>query len=176
MTISAQKFREVVFQLLYSYDIGRATDEHMLDMLTKELEVTKKVVREAQARMQLILSHQDEIDTLIAKTSHAYAFERIQSVERNILRLGSFELLYERSIPSGIVMAEAMRLARKFSTKESASFVNAILNAIYKSSPGKQVDPAPLTQTALELSQSEKIAQEAALDKNQKKSKQIDES
>lgn len=166
MTVPAQKFREVVFQLLYSYDLGQASNDSMIDLLSKELAVTKNVVKEANARVQLILSHQDEIDALIAKTSHSYVFERIQSVERNILRIGVYELLFDKSIPPKIVFAEAIRLSRKFSTKESSTFVNAILDAIYKSLTGQSVNAKEIKQSSEDLEKIEKISHEASQKKN----------
>ena len=163
MSLPAQKFREIVFQMLYSYDTGRASDEHMVDLLSDELAVTKKSVREAQERVHLLLSHLEEIDALIAKTSHAYAFERIQSVERNILRLGVFELLFDPSIPEKVAIVEAMRLTRKFSTKEAASFVNAILDALLRIQKGQIIEEQQLQESAAELTLIEKISQEASL-------------
>lgn len=169
MSLPAQKFREIVFQMLYSYDMGRATDENMVELLCAELAVTKKSVKEAQARVHKILEHLNEIDELISKTSHSYAFERIQSVERNILRVSVFELLFDPSIPEKVAIVEAMRLARKFSTKESASFVNAILDVLYKSSQGQSVDEKQLQLSAEELELIEKISQEASLIKKEEK-------
>lgn len=163
MSLPAQKFREIVFQMLYSYDMGRATDENMVELLSGELCVTKKSVREAQARVRKILEHLENIDALITKTSHSYAFERIQSVERNILRMSVFELLFDPSIPEKVAIVEAMRLATKFSTKASASFVNAILDAIYKSSQGQSIDEKQLQLSVEELALIEKISQEASL-------------
>jgi transcription antitermination protein NusB len=163
MSLPAQKFREIVFQMLYSYDTGRASDEDMVVLLSDELAVTKKSVREAQEHVHLILSHLDEIDVLITKTSHAYAFERIQSVERNILRLGVFELLFDQSIPEKVAIVEAMRLTRKFSTKEAASFVNAILDALLRMQQGQIIEQQQLQESADELALIEKISQEASL-------------
>lgn len=163
MSLPAQKFREVVFQMLYSYDTGRATDDDMLELLSSELSVTKKSVREAQGRVRNILSHLDAIDASIAKTSQSYAFERIQTVERNILRLAVFEMLFDSSTPEKVAISEAMRLARKFSTKESASFINAILDALLKSSQGKPIEKKELQESAKVLNLIEEISQEAAL-------------
>lgn len=165
MSLPAQKFREIVFQMLYSYDMGRATDESMVDLLSGELSVTRKSVKEAQLRVHKILENLEDIDALITKTSHSYAFERIQSVERNILRMSVFELLFDPSIPDKVAIVEAMRLARKFSTKESASFVNAILDALYQSSKGQSIDEKQLQASVEELALIEKISQEASLHK-----------
>jgi transcription antitermination protein NusB len=112
--------------------------------------------------VHLLRSHLEEIDLMISNTSHSYAFERIQSVERNVLRLGVFELFFDPSIPPKVAIAEAMRLARKFGTKESAVFVNAILDTLYKQSIGDQVNKKQLQESAEELSQSEQIAHEAS--------------
>lgn len=165
MSLPAQKFREIVFQMLYSYDMGRATDENMIDLLCTELAVTKKSVKEAQVRVRLILQNLEEIDRLITKTSHSYAFERIQSVERNILRMSVFELLFDSLIPEKVAIVEAMRLARKFSTKESASFVNAILDALYQSSKGETINEKQLQLSVEELALIEKVSHEASLHK-----------
>lgn len=167
MAVPIQKFREIVFQILYSQDIARATDEHMIELLCNELAVTKKTVKEAINRVHQLRSHQEEIDKLIAKTSISYEFERIQSVERNILRLGVFEILHDDNIPTKVAIAEAMRLARKFSTKESSSFINAILDAIQKSQLGEKIDSTTLKVTAEELIQSEKTAHQASLEKKE---------
>jgi len=169
MALPVQKFREIVFQMLYSYDLGHPDDESILNLLSKELEVTKKAVKEVQARVHTIRSHLKEIDALITKASKSYEFERIQSVERNILRLGAFEILHDPAIPPKVAIAEALRLARKFSTKESATFINAVLDALYKSSQGEKVDAKLLAQSAEELAESEAAAHEAALQEKEKK-------
>lgn len=167
MSLPAQKFREVVFQMLYSYDTGRATDEDMLDLLSSELAVTKKSVREAQMRVHQLLSHLPEIDALISNTSQSYAFERIQTVERNILRLGIYEMVFDTAIPEKVAIAEAMRLARKFSTKESATFINAILDASLKARQGDVVEENKLQESAEELNLIEEVSKEAALRKTE---------
>lgn len=134
MSLPQQKFREIVFQMLFSIDMGQASEEDMLPLLMAELSVTKQSVRKAQERVRNLLTRQSEIDALIAKSSTSYSFERIQSVERNILRLGIFEMLYDDEVPPKVAIAEAVRLTRKFSTPESGHFVNAILDSIYKES------------------------------------------
>ena len=168
MTIPAQKFREIVFQLLYSRDIAQTSDEAMIELLTKELAVTKKAVCEAQERVQQILDNKEKIDSMIAKTSLAYTFERIQSVERNVLRIGVFELLFDDTIPPKVAISEALRLAKKFSTKEAALFVNAILDAIYQSSLGKAVDKTELNESSEKLEELEKFIKEVPLNTEEK--------
>lgn len=132
MAIPQKKFREVVFLLLYSYDLGPPDEKEQVKFIMDELEVTKQAVRKAHERMLEIVEKLPAIDVLITEKATSYEFERIQSVERNVLRLGVYELLFDETIPAKVALAEALRLAKKFGTPESASFVNAILDSIYK--------------------------------------------
>ena len=73
----------------------------------------------------------EEIDPMIQKVSNEYVLERIALVERNIIRLAIHEMLISKDVPPKVVIAEAIRLARKFATPEAANYVNAILDALY---------------------------------------------
>lgn len=174
MAVPQQKFREIVFQMLYSSDLGRASEEDMLPLLMEELSVPKQAVKIAQERVRNIFDKQKEIDKTIAKISTSYEFDRIQSVERNVLRLGVFELLYDDSIPPKVAIAEALRLARKFGSPESAAFVNAVLDHIYKASQGIKLDDSQVSQSMDRLIQSEEEAQQV-IGKHPKKSDEEDE-
>lgn len=134
MALPNQKFREIVFQLLYSYDMGKSDPEILVPMIMNELAVTKKSVLIAKDLVERLLQSLDAIDSKISQASEEYAFDRIQSVERNIMRLAIFEMLIDKSVPPKVAISEAIRLAKKFSTPESLSFVNAILDRIYKES------------------------------------------
>jgi N utilization substance protein B len=132
MTISQQKLREVVFHLLYSYDFAQNTAEEMIPFLMGYHAIPKKALYIAEEKKQAILSKLSEIDVLISETSLSYEFSRISRIEKNILRLGIFEIYFAEDIPDKVAISEAIRLARKFSTPEGATFVNAILDFIYK--------------------------------------------
>jgi N utilization substance protein B len=155
MALSPQKFREMVFQLLYSKDMGNSEEELMLELMMNELAISKRNVKLAQERVTQILDLLPTIDPKIASVSHSYDFDRIQAVTKNILRLGVFELLFDDAIPPKVAIAEAMRLARKFGTPESATFVNALLDQLYRASLGTQIDAAVLEQQSQLLIQSE---------------------
>jgi transcription antitermination protein NusB len=159
--LNPKKLREAVFQMLYSHDMGVAEPEALVDLLMKELEITKKNAKSAEARIAEILKHQTEIDRQIGETCRSYDFKRIQRVEKNILRLAVFEMLYDNDVPPKVAIAEAIRLARKFSTPESAHFINAILDALYQKSLGAPVDESLIYQAAKSLELSENQAEEA---------------
>lgn len=130
MALSPQKFREIVFQLLYSHDFILGEEDDMIDFMMEQLSVTKKSMKEAQEKHQKIFSRISEIDEQIRRFSVSYDLERIGRVEKNILRLGVYELCYDDSIPAKVAIAEAIRLTRKFSTAESGAFINAVLDSL----------------------------------------------
>ena len=131
MPLPPQKFREAVFQILYSYDFGAGSEE-MIPFMMQELQATRRAMSDAHARVGQVLAKLGEIDPEIAAASTEYSFERISRVEKTILRLGLFELFFDSSIPPKVAIAEAIRLCRKFGTPESSQFVNAILDGVYK--------------------------------------------
>lgn len=173
MPFQQQKFRETILQMLYSFDIGQSDEEDIVILLMKELSITKKSAKTAFERARQIQSKWIEIDPIIAKISQSYDFERIQSIERNVLRLGVYELLYDETIPPKVAISEAIRLTRKFATPESASFVNAILDSIYKINQGQNVDLNIVSQSIDALVHSEEIANEAS--KNEKPKQEPEE-
>lgn len=154
MSLPLQKFREIIFQLLYSYDMAQSKEEDIIPLIMAELAVTKKSVKLGVEKTQKIIEVLNDLDQQITNASLAYSFERIPSVERNILRLGVFEMLYDDEIPPKVAIAEAIRLARKFGSPESSSFVNAILDNIYKKSKGETIDAANIKQAVEELDKS----------------------
>ena len=127
-----QKFREIVFKILYSADFIGGEEGEMIPFMMQELKVTKRSMVEAHERMNQILGKLEALDSAIAAASTEYSFERISRVEKTILRLGLFEILFDEKIPPKVGIAEAIRLCRKFGTPESADFVNALLDGIYK--------------------------------------------
>ncbi|WP_194846951.1 transcription antitermination factor NusB [Candidatus Neptunochlamydia vexilliferae] len=133
MVASQRKFREIVFQTLYSRDLNEEADAKVLSSFLDQFVVTRKVLHQAYAKVEKIFSDLEAIDALISKFSKDYDFKRISRVERNILRLGVYELKMEGEIPPKVAIAEAIRLSRKFGTPEGGAFVNAVLDAIFQS-------------------------------------------
>jgi N utilization substance protein B len=131
MALSRQKFREIVFHLLYCQDFSEASGEDMVPFMMREFFIPRKTVAEALELKEKVMEKRDEVDQLIRKASENYAFERITRVELNILRLALFELL-KTDIPPKVVLSEAIRLSRKYGGPEGAAFVNAILDKIYQ--------------------------------------------
>lgn len=82
-----------------------------------------------------VVENQARIDELLTEYSQGWTLQRMPAVDRNVLRLGVFELLYVDDVPDAVAVSEAISLVRDLSTDESPTFVNGILGAIEKSKP-----------------------------------------
>jgi N utilization substance protein B len=144
MALPPQKFREAVLQILYSQDFAANSDE-IVPFMMGELKTTRKAMTEAQLRAQQVATKFPEIDPRISAASTEYTFDRISRIEKTILRLALFELLFDALVPPKVAIAEAVRLCRKFGTPESSQFVNAILDGVYKANAsGSPNESVPL--------------------------------
>lgn len=110
--------REQALDALYAAD-ARGLDE---------VDVTAISARAADLA-QGTWSNKDAIDEAITLASTSWRIERMPAVDRNILRLGVFELQYSE-LPIGVVISQAVELAKKFSTAKSGAFVNGVLSAV----------------------------------------------
>jgi N utilization substance protein B len=79
-----------------------------------------------------VVEHVAEIDELLDDASQGWSLERMPAVDRNVLRLGVYELLYVDDIPDAVAITEAMNLVRDLSTDESPAFVNGVLGSIQR--------------------------------------------
>ena len=79
-----------------------------------------------------VSEHRARIDDLLATYSQGWALDRMPSVDRNVLRLGIFEVLYVDDVPDAVAVSEAMNLVRELSTDESPAFVNGVLGTIIR--------------------------------------------
>ena len=100
---------------------SNTNDETDLEVANYSLEIVKG-----------IKEHQTEIDELISQSLQNWTFDRIPRVDRNILRIAVYELLYQKDVPTNVVISEAVSLAETLSTAESSAFVNGTLATISK--------------------------------------------
>ena len=87
-----------------------------------------------------VIANQPAIDDLISTHSTSWSLGRMPAVDRTVLRLGVFELLYVAEVPPGVAISEAVALARDLSTDDSPSFVNGVLSAV--SADRRAAEPA----------------------------------
>jgi len=126
--------RECALQLLFQYDFTRKRPER------RDLEEFWSIRNEPddiKAFSEEIffgtIDNIEEIDRIISNFAENWRLDRMAAVDRNILRLATYELLYREDIPVKVAINEAIEIAKKYSSQESPSFVNGILDRIAKS-------------------------------------------
>ncbi len=77
-----------------------------------------------------VAARQDEIDALISRFAIDWVLDRMPVIDRTLLRMATFELLGRPDVPTGVIISEAVELAKRFSTDESGRFVNGVLSSI----------------------------------------------
>ena len=128
------KARELVLQLLYQADLTHASPKDLLGdfFTTTEANEDSAVKEFATALVTDICDKLDVIDETISGCATNWQLNRMATVDRNILRLASFELLFRNDIPPKVAINEAVELAKKYGDLESGKFVNGILDKINK--------------------------------------------
>lgn len=133
--------RELAMQFLFQYDLTKEDfEEAALDRffeqsnLSEKFDDSKKNRKGQKYAGQLVLGvveNLPEIDTVIEKLiADNWSWERIASVDRGILRVATYEMLFAENIPPIVAINEAVELAKNFGSEESKGFVNALLNSI----------------------------------------------
>ena len=82
-----------------------------------------------------VVAHRDRLDEIIAENANDWTLDRMPAVDRNLLRIGAFEILYVDDVPDAVAVSEAVGLASDLSTDESPSFVNGLLSRIVELKP-----------------------------------------
>ena len=83
-----------------------------------------------------VVAEQERIDALLAEHAQGWTLDRMPGVDRNVLRLGVYEMLYVDDVPDAVAVAEAVALAQDLSTDESPAFVNGVLGAVLRQTAG----------------------------------------
>ena len=113
----------------------------VLELLSERQSLGETPVPEYAAELvRGVASHQPEIDNLISENSVDWTLERMPAVDRNVLRLGVYELLWADDVPDGVAISEAVLLAQDLSTDASPAFVNGLLARIKDLKPA---EPSP---------------------------------
>ncbi len=106
------------------------------DVLRARREQTDQIVNPYTLEIvEGVISHQGAIDEFLETYSQGWTLERMPSVDRIILRIGTWELLYNDDVPDGVAVSEAVALAKTLSTDESPSFINGLLGRLQELKP-----------------------------------------
>ncbi len=124
--------REQALKFLYQFEFNGGEFEEQMQQFGERLTGGEEVKGFMQELVEKVLSHKEEIDTLLQKYSEHWTLDRMTVIDRNILRLGVCELIHDRSIPPKVAINEAVEIAKKYGSEESPDFINGILDKVYK--------------------------------------------
>lgn len=131
--MSRRKAREYALQILYQYDLTREKpDRESLDLFWQQQNVNDSVRAFAEDLVNGTIKNIKQIDKVISSVTEHWELKRMAVVDRNILRAATYELLYRDDIPAAVTINEAIEIAKKYSSKEAASFINGLLDRITK--------------------------------------------
>jgi len=124
------KARKAALDLLYECDIRKIAAESLLAQRVDSLEY---IIRDYTKQLvEGVSRNKIRVDELIQTYAQGWDFDRMPVVDRNLLRIAIYELLYEKEIPTSVAISEAIELAKTLSTDESAKYINGILSTIDK--------------------------------------------
>ena len=126
--------RELALKFLYQTEFNSNSPESELNSFCKRANVSEEIQDFTQTLIKNIFIHKKEVDGLLKKISANWVPDRMAMIDKNILRLGICELLFDSTTPPKVVINEAVEIAKKFGTEESPDFINGILDKVYKDS------------------------------------------
>lgn len=149
--------REVALQVLYQLEQNSGVvNPEVRRFIERRVLGERELVIYTIGLVEGVKKHQPEIDEAIKQVAENWRLDRMAAIDRNILRLGAFEILHRDDVPAKVAINEALELAKRYSTAQSSRFVNGILDKVLQTSkPGRAnaeagADPEPTAAPAAE--------------------------
>jgi transcription antitermination factor NusB len=123
--------RELAIKVLFHLEFSSDDPAVAFDLICDDFGAPEDIKPFSKELVLGVCVHLKDLDNLIGKASKNWRLERIAKVDRSILRLAAYELLYRADIPPKVSINEAVDLGKKFGTEESGAFINGVLDKIY---------------------------------------------
>ena len=134
--------RMTALQTLYEYDTAHHDVNAVLRHHAEEWRLTPRVVAYADELVHGVLAHLDELDAAIESAAHEWPLAQMARIDKNILRVAIYEILFNNSVPAKVAINEAVELAKQFGSDTSSRFVNGVLGTILSRSQGSPASSA----------------------------------
>lgn len=130
-----RRAREYALQLLFQSEYLESKAD--LELFWKDKEEEQDVRDFTASLVRGTLKNQEEIDREVLACTDNWTMDRLAAVDRAVLRAAAYEILFRNDIPYAVTINEALEIAKKFSTTESAAFINGVLDKLAKKFPGE---------------------------------------
>lgn len=142
--MTRKRTRENLYIMLFQTDFHKQEDrmeqaDIYLEHLTDK-DATKKAKGELRARFESVLEHIGEIDARIEEKAKGWTLSRLSKADLTVMRLAVFEILFDKDVPNGVAINEAVELAKLYGGDKSPGFVNGILASVVKELPEENGD------------------------------------
>jgi transcription antitermination protein NusB len=134
--------REAALQMLFQLEASGAAASTVVELFWRSFEADPEGRPYADALVRGVADRLAAIDARITAASQNWRLERMSRVDRNLLRLGTYELMEKRDVPRAVVLDEAVELAKAYGTEDSSGFVNGVLDRI-ATDLGRSLDDTP---------------------------------
>jgi transcription antitermination protein NusB len=125
-----RRARESSLQILYQLEFNDIAIDDLLKDFAGQHKLKRETADYTYSLVNGVLKNKKDIDDLISSISVNWRMSRMAVIDRNILRIAAFELIYEENITPAVVINEAIEIAKKYSSEKSAKFINGILDAL----------------------------------------------
>ena len=122
--------REVALQLLFQRDLNARIDRTVLERFVRDRLRDETLVPFCLALYDGVAAQQADIDRRLSEAAENWRLVRMTAVDRNVLRLGAYELLHTPDTPPNVALDEAIELARRYGSADSPAFVNGVLDRL----------------------------------------------
>lgn len=125
-----RRARELAMQALFYMDINNKSSQELVELFCQNFSTSPKAMPFFLKLVTGVLEAKPEIDALIERFSKNWKIHRMSLVDRNVMRIAVYELLYCTDIPSKVSINEAVDVGKKFGSEESGAFINGIIDSI----------------------------------------------
>ncbi len=134
--------REAALQMIFQLEASGASADEVVALFWRSFDADADPEGRPYADevVRGVAATRDDLDQIITKASSNWRLERMTRVDRNVLRLGAWELAHRPEVPAAVILDEAVELAKAFGTEESSAFVNGVLNRIAETL-GRKAEP-----------------------------------
>lgn len=137
-----RRARELALQALFYADMNQSDIENVLEHFKHHFTPSKRALPYFMTLVRGVAQSKNRLDAFIERFSDHWKISRISCVDRNILRIGVYELLYCSDIPPKVAINEAIDVGKKFGAEESGAFINGILDSIRIALDNKDIQTA----------------------------------
>lgn len=128
---SRRKAREVALQVLYGLDVSQRNLQDHIELFWENFEAPENAKAFSSVLIEGTWANRKQIDAFIGSCAENWSVERMSRVDRSILRMAVYELLYCHDIPPKVAINEAIDLGKLFGSESSGAFINGVLDALY---------------------------------------------